>query len=83
MLSRVSVIPFARFYVTLSRALRGVGSSAFVCRLERALQVATANESVVEGVLLGLGAATLCFMLAYAIFVLIYCQAGFFTMGLG
>ena len=83
MLSRVRVIPFARFYVTLSRALRGVGSSAFVCRLERTLQAATANESVVEGVLLGLGAATLCFMLAYAIFVLIYGQVGFFTMGLG
>ncbi len=83
MLSRVRVIPFARFYVTLSRALRGVGSSAFACRLERTLQAATANESVVEGVLLSLGAATLCFMLAYAIFVLIYCQVGFFTMGLG
>ncbi len=83
MLLRVRVIPVARFYVTLSRALRGVGSSAFVCRLERTLQAATANESVVEGVLLGIGAATLCFMLAYAIFVLIYVQVGFFTMGLG
>jgi hypothetical protein len=83
MLSRVRVIPFARVYVTLGRALRGLGSSAFACRLERALQAATPNESVVDGVLLGLGAATLCFLLAYAIFVLIYCQVGFFTMGLG
>ncbi|MFQ5801912.1 MAG: hypothetical protein ACE5JQ_03330 [Candidatus Methylomirabilales bacterium] len=83
MLYRVRVIPVARFYVSLSRALRGLGSSALVCRLERALQTATAKESVVEGVLLGVGAATLCFLLAYAIFVLIYCQVGFFTMGLG
>jgi hypothetical protein len=83
MLSRVRVIPFARFYVALGRALRGLGRSAFACRLERTLQTATPNESVVDGVLLGLGAATLCFLLAYAIFVLIYCQVGFFTMGLG
>jgi hypothetical protein len=67
----------------LGRALRGLGRSAFACRLERALQTATPNESVVDGLLLGLGAATLCFLLAYAIFVLIYCQVGFFTMGLG
>ncbi len=83
MLSRVRVIPFARFYVTLSRALRGAGSSAFACRLERALQGAIANESVVEGLLLGLGAAALYFLLAYAIFVLIYFQVGFSTMGVG
>lgn len=83
MLSRVRVIPFARLYVTLGRALLGLGSSAFACRLERALLAVTPDESVVDGILLGLGAATLCFLLAYAIFVLIYCQVGFFTMGLG
>ncbi len=81
MLLRVRVMPVARFYVSLSRSLRGVGISAFTYRLERTLQAATANESVVEGVLLGLGAATLCFLLAYAIFVLIYSQVGFYTTG--
>jgi len=83
MLLRVRVMPVARFYVSVGRTLRSVGSSGFALRLEKALQAATANESVVEGVLLGIGAATLCFMLAYAIFVLIYVQVGFFTMGLG
>ncbi len=83
MLLRVRVIPVARFYVSVGRALRSLGSSGFALRLEKALQGAIANESVVEGVLLGLGAATLCFMLSYAIFVLIYCQVGFFTMGVG
>jgi len=83
MLHPVRVIPVARFYVSVSRALRSAGSSGFALRLEKALQGAIANESVVEGLLLGLGAATLCFMLAYAIFVLIYVQVGFFTMGVG
>ncbi len=83
MLLRVRVIPVARFYVSVGRTLRSVGSSGFALRLEKALQAATANESVSEGVLIGLGAATLCFLLAYAIFVLIYSQVGFYTMGVG
>ena len=80
---RVRVIPIARFYVSVGRALRSPGSSAFALRLEKALQGAIANESVVEGLLLGLGAAALCFLLAYAIFVLVYFQVGFSTMGVG
>ncbi len=83
MLSRVRVIPFARFYVSVGRTLRSVGSSGFALRLEKALQGAIANESVVEGLLLGLGGAALCFLLAYAIFVLVYFQVGFSTMGVG
>ena len=83
MLLRVRVMPVARFYVSVGRTLRSVGSSGFALRLEKALQVATANESVVEGLLLGLGAAALCFLLAYAIFVLVYFQVGFSTMGVG
>ncbi len=83
MLSRVRVIPVARFYVSVGRTLRSVGSSGFALRLEKALQAATANESVSEGVLIGLGAATLCFLLAYAIFVLVYFQVGFSTLGVG
>jgi hypothetical protein len=74
---RVRVIPIARFYVSVGRALRGLGSSRFASRLEKALQGAITNESVVEGLLLGLGAAALCFLLTYAIFVLIYFQVGF------
>ena len=73
---RVRVIPVARFYVSLGRALRSLESSGFALRLEKALQGAIANESVVEGFLLGLGAAALYFLLAYAIFVLIYSQVG-------
>jgi hypothetical protein len=60
----------------VGRALRSLGSSGFALRLEKALQGAIANESVVEGLLLGLGAAALYFLLAYAIFVLIYSQVG-------
>ncbi len=83
MLLRVRVMPVARFYVSVGRTLRSVGSSGFALRLEKALQGTTANESVVEGLLLGLGAAALCFLLAYAIFVLVYFQVGFSTMGVG
>ena len=83
MLLRVRVIPVARFYVSVGRTLRSVGSSGFALRLEKALQGAIANESVVEGLLLGLGAAALCFLLAYAIFVLVYFQVGFYTTGVG
>lgn len=82
MLLRDRMIPVARFYVSVGRVLNGLGSSAFAGRLERALQSATASETVVEGVLLGLGAVALCFLLGYGIFVLIYCQVGFFSMGL-
>lgn len=80
---RVRVIPIARFYVSVGRALRSLGSSRFALRLEKALQGATAKESVVEGLLFGLGAAAFCFLLAYAIFVLIYFQVGFYTTGVG
>ncbi len=73
---RVRVIPVARFYVSVGRALCSLGSSGFALRLEKALHGAIANESVVEGLLLGLGAAALYFLLAYAIFVLIYSQVG-------
>jgi hypothetical protein len=52
-------------------------------RLEKALQGAIANESVVEGLLLGLGAAALSFLLAYAIFVLVYFRVGFYITGVG
>jgi len=80
---RVRVIPIARFYVSVGRALRSLGSSGFALRLEKALQGAIANESVVEGLLLGLGAAALCFLLASAISVLIYFQVDFYTTGVG
>jgi len=83
MLLRVRVIPVARFYVSVGRTLRSVGSSGFALRLEKALQGAIANESVVESLLLGLGAAALCFLLASAISVLIYFQVGFHTTGVG
>jgi hypothetical protein len=52
-------------------------------RLEKALQGAIVNESVVEGLLLGLGAAALYFLLASAMFVLIYFQVTFYTTGVG
>ena len=81
MLLRVRVMPVARFYVSVGRTLRSVGSSGFALRLEKALQGAIANESVVEGLLLGLGAAALCFLLAYAIFVLVYFRVGFYITG--
>ncbi len=74
---RVRVIPIARFYVSVGRALHSLGISRFVLRLEKALQGAIANKRVIEGLLLGLGAAALCFLLAYAILVLIYFQVGF------
>jgi len=45
MLLRVRVIPVARFYVSVGRTLRSVGSSGFALRLEKALQGAIANES--------------------------------------
>lgn len=82
MLLRDRMIPIARVYVSVGRVINGLGSSAFACRLERALQAVGANETAVEAILLGLGAVTLCFLLGYAIFVLIYCQVGFFSMGL-
>ena len=78
---RVRVIPIARFYVSVGRTLRSLGSSGFALRLEKALQGAIANESVVEGLLLGLGAAALSFLLAYAIFVLVYFRVGFYITG--
>ncbi len=83
MLLRVRVIPVARFYVSVGRTLRSVGSSGFALRLEKALQGAIVNESVVEGLLLGLGAAALYFLLASAMFVLIYFQVTFYTTGVG
>ncbi len=78
---RVRVIPIARFYVSVGRTLRSLGSSGFALRLEKALQGAIANESVVEGLLLGLGAAALSSLLAYAIFVLVYFRVGFYITG--
>ncbi|MFQ5990041.1 MAG: hypothetical protein ACE5K9_09015 [Candidatus Methylomirabilales bacterium] len=83
MLLRVRVMPVARLYVSAGRALRSLGDSGFAFRLERALEGAFASEGVAQGVLLGLGAAALCFLLAFAIFVLIYFQVGFSTMGVG
>lgn len=80
---RVRVVPIARFYVSVDRALRSLGSSGFAFRLEKALQGAIANENVVEGLLLGLGGSALCVLLAYAIFVLIYFIVRFYTMGVG
>lgn len=83
MLLRLRVMPVARLYISANRALRSMGSSEFAFRLEKALQGAIANESVVEGLLLGLGAAALCSLLSYSIYVLIYCQVGFFVMAIG
>ena len=82
MLLRVRVMPVARLYLSAGRAFRSLGGSWVVFRFERALQGALVNERV-EGVLLGLGTAALCFLLAYAIFVLVYCQVGFATIGAG
>jgi hypothetical protein len=69
-------------YGSLGRVLHSLESSAFAYRLEKTLKLATANEAVVEGVLLGLGAVALCFLLGYAIFVLVYCHVGLFPLRL-
>ncbi len=82
MLLRVRVMPVARLYVSAGRALRSLGGSGIAFRFERTLQGALVSERV-EGVLLGLGTAALCFLLAYAIFVLVYCQVGFSAIGVG
>ncbi|MFQ5848504.1 MAG: hypothetical protein ACE5IQ_12645 [Candidatus Methylomirabilales bacterium] len=55
---------------------------AFICWLERVLAAADGDENT-EALLLGLGAAALCFLLGYAIIVLTKFQAGFFALGLG
>ena len=77
------MMPVARLYVSVGRVLNGLGTSAFACRIESALQAAAANEIAVEIVLLGLGAVALSFLLGFAIFMLIYYQLGFFSIGLG
>lgn len=76
------MMPVARFYVSVGRVLNGLGTSTFACRIEKALQAAAANEMAVEMVLLGLGAVALSFLLGFAVFMLIYYQLGFFSIGL-
>lgn len=51
-------------------------------RLENALEMVGEIENV-EAVVLGLGAAALCFLLGYAIIVLSKCSLGLFALGLG
>lgn len=55
---------------------------ASVSWLEGVLQAAGENESV-EHLLLGLGAAALCFLMGYAIVLLTKFQIGLFSIALG
>lgn len=77
------MMPVARLYVAAGRFVNGLGSSAFACRLEKALQAAAAHGIAMEIVLLVFGALALSFLLASAAFMLIYCQLGFFSLGPG
>ncbi len=57
-------------------------ADTLMTRMERALQVVGEGENV-EALVLGLGAAALCFLLGYAIIVLSKFPLGIFSIGLG